>query len=299
MRFLIAGASGFLGSRLRDSLVASGHDVTALVRRAPRPGHDEAQWDPYSSSLTLDLVEKADVVVNLAGSPTLGNPHSRRWADNLRTSRVTTTRVLAEAIAASSRRPAFLAGNGISFYGDHGDLPVTEDAESRGDAFLTSVTHDWQAATTAASDAGARVCVIRTAPVMDRANPPLRQQWLLFRAGLGGRFGDGRQYQPMISLRDWVAGLTFLAEHDTVAGPVNLCCPQTPTNAEVTRELARLAHRPALFAVPAFVLRPAAGRMAPELLGSVRAVPAVLEGAGFRFTDRTAADVLASGIRAS
>jgi uncharacterized protein (TIGR01777 family) len=299
MRVLIAGASGFLGSRLRDSLVSGGHDVTALVRRAPRPGHDEAQWDPYSSALDLDLVDRADVVVNLAGSPTLGNPHSRRWADDLRTSRVTTTRVLAEAIAASSRRPSFLAGNGISFYGDHGDLPVTEDSESRGDAFLTTVTQDWQAATTAAADAGARVCVIRTAPVMDRANPPLRQQWLLFRAGLGGRFGDGRQYQPMISLRDWVGALTFLAGHDTVAGPVNLCCPQTPTNAEVTAELARLAHRPAVVPVPAFVLRPAAGRMAPELLGSVRAVPAVLEAAGFEFADRTAAEVLASGVGAS
>src|SRR3954469_12630609 len=98
MRYLIAGASGFLGSRLRASLLADGHQVTALVRRAPGPG--EARWDPYSSELDPALVEQADVVVNLAGSPTLGNPHSRRWADELRASRVTTTGVLAEAIAA-------------------------------------------------------------------------------------------------------------------------------------------------------------------------------------------------------
>jgi uncharacterized protein (TIGR01777 family) len=314
MRFLIAGASGFLGSRLRENLVAGGHHVTTLVRRVPGPGaqeaqhqeaqhqeaqHREAQWDPYSADLDLDLVEKADVVVNLAGSPTLGNPHSRRWADNLRTSRVTTTRVLADAVAASNRRPPLLAGNGISFYGDHGDEVVTEDSDTRGDAFLTAVTIAWQAATQAAVDAGARVCVIRTAPVMDRANPPLRQQWLLFRAGLGGRLGDGRQYQPMVSLHDWIAAVTFLAGHDDVSGPVNVCCPQTPTNTEVTTELARLAHRPAVLSVPAAVLRPAAGRMAPELLGSIRAVPAVLEEAGFRFGDRTAAEVLASGTRAS
>jgi uncharacterized protein (TIGR01777 family) len=202
--------------------------------------------------------------------------------------------VLADAIAASSRKPAFLAGNGISFYGDHGDEPLPETADSRGDAFLTGVTHDWQAATRPAGDAGARVCILRTSPVMDRASAPLRQQLLLFKAGLGGRFGNGRQYQPMISLRDWVGAVTFLAEHDTVSGPVNLCCPQTPTNAEFTRELARLVHRPAFFTVPAAVLRPAAGRMAPELLGSVRAVPQALEDAGFGFADRTVAEVLAS-----
>lgn len=295
MRFLIAGASGFLGSRLRTSLLAAGHDVTSLVRRAPGPG--QAQWDPYSAGIDTDLVEKADVVVNLAGSPTLGNPHSSRWAEQLRESRVTTTRVLAEAIASSTRRPAFLAGNGISFYGDHGDEPLTESADTRGDAFLTTVTIAWQAATQAAVDAGARVCVLRTAPVMDRDSAPLRQQLLQFRAGLGGRLGDGRQYMPMISLQDWVGAVTFLGEHEDVSGPVNLCCPETPTNAEFTSELARLVHRPAILRVPSAVLRPAAGRMAPELLGSMRAVPQVLTDAGFRFADRTVADVLASATR--
>lgn len=296
MRFLIAGASGFLGSRLRQGLVSAGHDVTALVRRAPAPGAPEARWDPYSADLDVDLVEKADVVVNLAGSPTLGNPHSRRWAEHLLTSRVTTTRVLADAIAASNRRPAFLAQNGISFYGDHGDELLTEEADTEGDAFLTGVTIAWQAAAQSAVDAGARVCILRTSPVMDRANAPLRQQLLLFKAGLGGRLGNGRQYQPMISLRDWVGAVMFIAEHDDLAGPVNLCCPQTPTNAGFTQQLARLVRRPAAVPVPAAVLRPAAGRMSPELLGSIRAVPRVICDAGFRFADRTAAEVLASGL---
>ena len=173
MRYLIAGASGFLGSSLREHLTGAGHDVTALVRRAPTAG--EARWDPYAGDLDPQLLEATDVVVNLAGSPTLGNPHSSAWAERLRTSRVTTTRVLAGAIAASTRRPAFLAGNGISFYGDHGEQPLTEDADSRGDALLTRVTIDWQAATEPAADAGARVCVLRTSPVMDRRSPPLRR----------------------------------------------------------------------------------------------------------------------------
>jgi uncharacterized protein (TIGR01777 family) len=292
MRYLIAGASGFLGSRLRAHLLEHGHDVTALVRRAP--GQGEARWDPYAADLDPDLVEQSDVVVNLAGSPTLGNPHSSTWAEQLRASRVTTTEVLAEAIASSTRRPAFLAGNGISFYGDHGDQPVSEEADSRGDAFLTAVTIAWQAAAQPAAEAGARVCVLRTSPVMDRRSAPLRQQLLQFRAGLGGRLGSGDQYMPMISLRDWVAAVAFLGEHDEVTGPVNLCCPEVPTNAAFTRELAHLVHRPAFFAVPSSVLRVAAGRMAPELVGSVRAVPRALQKAGFAFSDPTVADVLRS-----
>ena len=295
MRFLVAGASGFLGSHLRTSLIGAGHDVTALVRRAPRAG--EAQWDPYSADLDLGLVERADVVVNLAGSPTLGNPHSRAWAERLRTSRVTTTQVLADAIAASDRRPAFLAGIAVGFYGDHGDQPVTEDADSRGNSLLSTVTIAWQAAAQPAVDAGARVCILRTSPVMDRRNPPLRQQLLQFKAGLGGRMGSGRQYMPMISLRDWLAAVTFLAERDGTSGPVNLGCPEAPTNAEFTQQLARLVHRPAFMNVPAGVLKVAAGPMAPELLGSVRVVPRVLTDAGFEFSDRDAAEVLASATR--
>lgn len=290
MRFLIAGASGFLGTRLRESLVLAGHDVTALVRRAPGPG--QAQWDPYAGQLDPELVEQADVVINLAGAPTLGNPHSKRWAKELLESRVTTTTVLAEAIAASGRRPDFLAGNGISYYGDQGDTPLPESADTSGDAFLTEVARQWQAATDVASAAGARVCVLRTAPVLDQDSPPLKQLLLLFKAGLGGKLGPGDQYFPIISTEDWVAAVTFLAEHGEAAGPVNLCCPTTPTNAEFTRELAALVHRPAFFRVPGPILKQAAGRMAPELLGSIRAVPQVLIDTGFRFADNDVAAVL-------
>lgn len=290
MRFLIAGASGFLGTRLRDSLVLAGHDVTALVRREAGPG--QARWDPYAGRLDPGLVEQSDVVINLAGAPTLGNPHSKKWATDLLESRVTTTRVLAEAIAASGRRPDFLAGNGISYYGDRGDEVLTESATSSGDAFLTEVTRQWQAATEAATEAGARVCVLRTAPVLDRRNAPLKQLLLLFKAGLGGKLASGEQYFPIISTQDWVAAVTFLAEHAEASGPVNLCCPTTPTNAEFTRELASLVHRPAFFRVPGPLLKQAAGRMAPEVLGSIRAVPQVLLDTGFRFADQDVSAVL-------
>jgi uncharacterized protein (TIGR01777 family) len=295
MRFLIAGATGFLGTRLREQLSARGHDVTALVRRPPAvPG--EIQWDPYVAGLGAEVVDNHDVVVNLAGSPTAGNPHSKKWAENLTSSRVTTTRVLAEAIAASTSRPTFLAGNGIGIYGDHGDQLVTEDAGSRGDALLTRVSRAWQDAAAPAEAAGARVCVLRTSPVYDRRSQPLGILRLLFKAGLGGPLGDGSQYVPMISTRDWVDAVVHLAESATARGAFNLCCEQAPTNQELTRELAHQVNRPAFFRVPAFVLRPAAGAMANELLGSVNCVPAALTASGFTHRDPDVTAVLHEGL---
>ncbi|MEO5853102.1 MAG: TIGR01777 family oxidoreductase [Nocardioides sp.] len=295
MRVLVAGSSGFLGQHLTEALRAAGHDVVRLVRRATT-AVDESSWDPYAGRLDPEVVGSCDVVVNLAGAPTAGNPHSGTWARELRESRVTTTRVLAEAIAASSRKPAFLAGNGISYYGDHGTEVLTETSDSRGDALLTQVAREWQAATKAADEAGARVCVLRTAPVLDKGAPPLKQMALPFRLGLGARLGDGHQSFPSISLRDWVGAVVFLAGSDK-AGAFNLCCPDTPTNAEFTDALAAAVGRKARLAVPAMVLRPAAGAMANELLGSINARPAALEAAGYDFHDRDIAAVLASGLR--
>jgi len=298
---LLAGASGFLGTHLREALLARGHSITSLTRGAAR-GSDQATWDPYRGRLDPALVEAADVVVNLAGSPTLGNPHSESWARELRESRVTTTRVLAEAIASSDRKPAFLAGNGISYYGDHrdvGDPVLDESADSRGDALLTSVTRAWQAAADPAAEAGARLCVLRTAPVMDRRSAPLKQLRLLFLAGLGGRLGDGRQRMPMVSLRDWLGAAAHLAEHEDASGPFNLCCPQTPTNGEFTEALAGQLHRPSFATVPAFALKSGAGQMSPELLGSVNVVPAALEASGYEFRDRDVDDVVRAGLSVS
>jgi uncharacterized protein len=295
---LLAGAGGFLGIHLREALLAREHGVTSLTR-GPSRGGDQKTWDPYAGTLDPAVVEAADVVVNLAGSPTLGNPHSAKWARKVRESRVTTTRVLAEAIAASDRRPAFLAGNGISFYGDRGDSLLDESADSRGDALLTSVTREWQAAADPATAAGARVCVLRTAPVMDRRSAPLKQLRLLFRAGLGGRLGDGRQRMPMVSLRDWVGATVHLAEHPDASGPFNLCCPQTPTNAEFTKALAGQLHRPSFATVPRFALRVGAGPMAPELLGSLNVVPAALLASGYEFRDPDVDAVLRAGLSQS
>ena len=186
MKVVIGGASGFLGTHLRRELEARGHEVTGLTRgSATSPG--QSTWDPAHGRVDTDLIAAADVVVNLAGTPTAGNPHSQKWADNLRISRVQSTETLAEAIAASDRKPAFLAGNGISVYGDHGSDPLPESADSRGDDLLTEVSKVWEEATQPARDAGVRVCIVRTAPVMDVRSQPLKSLRVMFKLGLGGR----------------------------------------------------------------------------------------------------------------
>lgn len=301
-KILVAGASGFLGTHLREALTTRGHTVTALVRR-PARSDAEVTWDPYAGTYDRDAVASADVVVNLAGAPTLGNPHSTTWQRELLESRVTTTRVLAQAIAdvPGPSRPAFLAGNGISFYGDHrdvGDPVLDEHADSRGDALLTEVARQWEAAAQPAVDAGARVCILRTAPVMDRRAAPLKQLRLLFLLGGGAKLGDGEQHMAMVSLRDWVGAVVHLAESSDASGPFNLCCPSTPTNGEFTKALAGQLHRPAFVPAPASVIKLGAGKMAPELLGSLHVVPAALEASGYEFHDRDGDAVVRAGLEA-
>jgi uncharacterized protein (TIGR01777 family) len=295
---VIAGASGFLGSHLSNELVDRGHAVIALTRR-PTSAPDESSWDPYAGVYDPEVIERADVVVNLAGTPTIGNVHSRSWARNLRHSRVTTTRVLAGAIADSTRRPAYLAGNAIAWYGDHGDEVVTEASDSRGDSLMTSVTREWQDAAERAVEAGARVCFLRTSPVMDRSAAPLKQLRLLTKLGLGARLGNGRQRMAMTSLRDWVGGVAHLVEHDEVSGPVNLCCPTTPTNAEFTEALAQTVDRKAFLVAPGFAVKIGAGPVAGEVLGSINLRPTVLEDSGYSFRDRTVHEVVRAALAPS
>lgn len=295
MHVVVAGGSGFLGSRLRVELGRRGHDVTSLVRRPSSAPH-ESTWDPYAGEVDADLMARADAVVNLAGSPTIGNPHSKKWAAQHRESRIVTTDVLARAIAAAPTPPAFIAGNGISWYGDHGDAELTEASDSRGHSLFTETSRQWQAAAAPAVDAGARVAYLRTSPVLDRTSAPLRQLSLLFRLGLGGKIGNGRQWMPLISLRDWIGAVAFVIEHPEAAGPVNLSIPEPATNADFTRALAQAVNRPAVVPAPRLPVRLALGPMAPEILGSMRVRPAALLAWGYEFADPTVRDVVETGL---
>jgi uncharacterized protein (TIGR01777 family) len=296
MRFVVAGASGFLGTALRDHLAREGHDVVRLVRGEPASAN-ESRWDPYTGVVDQQAVDAADVVVNLAGASFYRWPLTEKYQQMFRDSRVVTTRVLAEAVARSQRKPAFLAQNGTSYYGNRGEEVLTEASPGGDDGtFLNGITKQWEAATRPASDAGARVCVLRTSAVLHRSGGAFKPLHLLFRAGLGGPAGDGRQYFPTISLNDWVRAVTFLAEHDECAGAYNLTGPGPTTNEEFTTELGRMVHRPTVLRLPATPLRRVFPELSPELLSSVRAEPARLPEAGFSFEERTLNQRLAAAM---
>ena len=298
MRIVVAGSSGFLGRPLVELLRNRGHDVVRLVRREA-DADDESGWDPYSGRLDRGLVGEADAVVNLAAASNKGFPYSRRWARALMESRVTTTRVLAEAVAAAASPPAYVVGVGTSAYGDHGAAVVTEESPDRGgDALLARVVRAWEAAARPAVEAGGRVVLMRQAPVVHPGNVPTQQLIPLFRLYLGGRVGRGDQYFPMVSLEDWRSAAAFLVEHDSASGAHNVCCPTTPTHREFIESLAQQLHRPAPFVVPTKLLELAMGPLSPELTNSTNLRPEALLREGFTFQDDDVTKIVARALAA-
>lgn len=286
MKLVLAGASGFLGTAWRDHLAREGHDVVRLVR-GEAMSSDEATWDPYAGEVDRSLLESADVVACLSGTSLAHFPWTESYKRTFRASRTATTRTLATAIAATDRKPAFLAQNGIAGYGDRGDTVLTESSPVDADTFMGRVTREWQAATEPAAEAGARVVVLRTGVVLDRRGGALKPMVLQFKAGVGGRIGSGDQYFATISLVDWLRAATWLAGNDAAAGAYNLTGPDQATNAAFTETLARLLHRPAVVPAPAFAIRLALRDVASELLGSTRVEPERLLEEGFTFEHST------------
>jgi uncharacterized protein len=286
MRLVLAGASGFLGTAWRDHLAREGHEVVRLVRGEAMSA-SESHWDPYAGQVDRGLIESADVVANLAGAPLAHWPWTEAYKRTFVDSRVVTTRTLAEAIAASDRKPAFLAQNGVAGYGDQGDVPLTEESASTADTFMGGVTRAWQDAAGPAADGGARVVVMRTSVILDKRGGALKPLLLAFKAGLGGPIGSGEQYFSTISMSDWVRAATYLATHDAARGVYNLSAPHPSTNGEFARELARMLHRPSAVAMPAWPIRKAVGAVSSELLSSTRVEPARLLAEGFEFEHPT------------
>lgn len=295
MRIVVAGASGFLGQAWREHLARDGHDVVRLVRGQAESA-SESRWDPYRGVVDQEVIDGADVVANLAGAPIAHWPWTASYKKTLRDSRVATTRTLAEAVAAAPRNPAFLAQNGIAAYGDRGDEVLTEESSTPADSTLGRICVEWQDAAQPAVDAGARVCIMRSAPILHRSGGALKAMNLLFRAGLGGPIGDGGQYFPTISLNDWVRAATFLATNDECSGVYVVTGPGTTTNAEFTQQLGRMLNRPTLVRAPKWPMRRVLGELSNELLGSVRVEPAHLLADGFKFEQPTLNERLASGL---
>jgi uncharacterized protein (TIGR01777 family) len=295
MRFVLAGVSGFLGTAWRDHLAREGHEVVRLVRGVALSA-SESRWDPYAGHVDPELVESADVVGTLSGAPLAHWPWTASYKRTFTESRVATTRTLAEAVAASDRRPAFLAQNGIAGYGDRGDAPLTEESAFDADTFMGRVTRAWQDATAAAVEAGARTVVMRSGVVLDRHGGAMKPLLPLFKAGLGGPVGDGSQYFSTISMRDWVRAATHLAVHDGSSGVYNVSAPNPTTNAEFGKELGRMLHRPAVLPAPTWAIRRVVGDVSSELLNSTRVEPARLLEEGFVFEHSTLNERLAAAL---
>ncbi|MEU2740810.1 TIGR01777 family oxidoreductase [Streptomyces sp. NPDC007095] len=281
-RIAIAGASGLIGSALTRSLIADGHEVVRLVRRAPR-GRDELRWDPDGQRMDAGGLAGCAAVVNLAGAGVA----SRRWTEayrrKIRDSRVRGTATLAEAVASLDERPrVFVNGSAIGFYGETGDRVVDESAPP-GEGFLPSVCVAWEGAAAPAQEAGVRTVFARTGLVVAREGGAWGKLFPLFKAGLGGRMGDGRQYWSYISLHDEVAAIRHLIDTSSVSGPVNLTAPTPLTNREITEAMGRVLHRPTVFPTPAPLLRLALGDMSGDVLGSQRVHPTRLLSSGFTF----------------
>lgn len=295
MRYLLAGASGFLGQAWARHLTGQGHEVVRLVRRtASGPG--EAQWDPYAGTLDPALVESADVVGNLAGAPLAHWPWTEAYKKEFLDSRVVTTRLLAQTIAATGGKAVYVAQNGIAGYGDGGDRVLTEDSPTNGDAFIADVTRQWEAATAPAAEAGARVLVLRTGVVLDGSGGALKAMLPAFKLGVGGPIGSGEQYFATISLDDWLAAVDFLVDSPDARGAYNLTAPGAVTNKEYTKALGELLHRPTVFKVPSLPLRKLGGVAGNELLSSARVEPTRLLDAGFTFRHPTITDQLTAAL---
>lgn len=280
----MAGASGFLGTRLADRLRAGGHDITRLVRRpATEPG--EISWEPSQGRLDPAAVGAADAVINLAGAGIGDRRWTPRYKSLVRSSRVDSTGTIARAIRQlpEAERPrTLLQASAVGWYGDTGDREATED-DPAGRTFLADVCRVWEAAARPAEDAGTRVVLMRTGLVLDPGAGLLKPLLLPFKLGGGARIDAGRQWMPWIALPDWIDAAEFLLAHDEVSGPVNLVGPNPVTNAEFTKALGRAVHRPAVLVVPSLAIRLAVGEFGGEIRNSQRVLPAVLERAGFRF----------------
>ncbi|MEV5752948.1 TIGR01777 family oxidoreductase [Actinoallomurus sp. NPDC052308] len=292
MQIAITGSTGLIGSALVRALRDEGLTVLRLVRRRPT-ADDEVHWDPFGE-VDIASLEGVDAVVHLAGAG-IGD---RRWTEcykqEIRDSRVEGTRTLCRALAAMDDRPSVLVSSSAAgYYGDTGGRTVDEDSPS-GEGFLAGICRDWEAATAPAAEAGIRVVIPRTGIVLAREGGVLGRTLPLFRAGLGGRLGNGRQWMSWISLADAIAALRLLID-GPLEGPVNLTAPEPVTNAAYTSALGRALHRPTVFAAPPFALRLALGGLADEgVLVSQRILPARLTAAGFGFRHPDLSSALAA-----
>jgi len=296
MNILMTGATGLVGTALVKKFTAEGHSIYRLTRpetgkrAAVEAGVFDVPWNSssgeigdFSVSSSGQMPTNVDAVINLAGAPVIGG----RWTEErkalLRSSRVETTCALVKAMAKMNPRPkVLLSASAIGYYGDRGDEPVTEKS-APGTDFLAELAKEWENEAVKAEGFGVRVVLLRFGIILAKQGGALPKMMMPFKFGLGGKLGSGRQWTSWIALQDVVAIVQAALRSESWKGPINLVAPEAVRNSDFTKSLAKVMHRPAIFAVPAFALRLAMGEMAETLLGGARVQPQVLEQHSYQF----------------
>ncbi|QTN41027.1 TIGR01777 family oxidoreductase [Marinobacter salsuginis] len=283
-RILITGGTGFIGHVLCRELLARDYELTVFSRQPPETVKSSCgRVEAVSDLQQLRSHPGHDAVINLAGEGIADKRWSETRKHELRDSRIGVTETLVEVIRSWERAPEVLvSGSAVGFYGDQGDATVTEDT-SPNDEFTQRLCRDWENAAKPLADDGVRVCFSRTGVVAGPGGGFLERMILPFKLGLGGRLGSGTQYMPWIHRDDVVGALIWMMENPNASGPFNVVSPNPATNAEFTRTLGKVLHRPTLFPAPAPVLKVALGEMARLLLTGQRAIPERLTQEKFEF----------------
>lgn len=276
-RIAVTGASGLIGSALVGYLKSEGHTVQRLVRRAT-VAPDEIRWDPKTGYVDIDALRGVDAVIHLAGVGVGDKRWTKRYKSEILNSRLLGTTAIANAVA-EVKPQVFISASAIGWYGDSGNRAVVE-SDSVGNDFLAAVCREWEGAADLAGDV--RTVKLRTGLVLDPTGGALGRMLPLFRFGLGGKLGSGKQWWSWITLHDVVRAIVFCLEKK-ISGPVNLTSPNPVTNQEFTAALARAMKRPALFPAPAIALKIALGGFSSEVLGSKKVMPNALTEAGFKW----------------
>lgn len=290
MKILITGGTGFIGTHLLQTLSQASHTIILLTRGTSktvslkRSTIRYIHWDPFAAGEWMKEMNGTDVVINLIGK----NVFEQRWNENVKkeilNSRVVPTKLLVEAIARAERKPNLLiSASAVGFYGDRNDGTITEE-HSGGNDFLADVVKQWESAAYSAEQDGVRVATPRIGLVLEKSGGMIGKMLLPFQFFVGGRIGSGKQFLPWIHMDDVVRGILYPMENEQFRGVYNLVSPNPVTMDEFAKTFGVVLHRPSWLPVPDIALQILYGEGAKVILAGQKAMPQLLQNAGYRFS---------------